>query len=543
MTDASNTIPCVRCGSPMPRSAQFCLACGTPVSSRTQAVALGEGGAGGSGAAPAAVADSAAWLPTPVAEPMLASTVVASHYGRRVVAFLIDGAIGSAIWLVAVLPLIGLGAIEVDAPSGSFRASGLSAVVVLFVGLLYPVVLWVLQAFLGLTPGKASMGLRIVRRTTLARAGIGRILLRALVVFAGSLVLGIGQLVVYLSPLWDSRRIGQGWQDKAADTWVIDVRRGPNPLKAGPGQLVFDVAPGSVAALPAAAAAGSGVPSSAGFAPSAPGSAPVPSSAGFAPPAADSAATSAPARFGAPATGAATSPAAATPAEPVAPLTVASAFPGFTDPPPVISPFAVRAEPVIESIPGFEPPPVVPVTESGPLPPAAAPPAPPAAPAVPATPPAGSGPSAVTPPAAQPAAPDAAPPADGDADLDSTRLSDSARPITAAPGAVSFRLDSGEIFPIHGHGVLGRDPVPQSSAAIVIRMPGDTLSISKTHLEFGLDGGSAWVSDRGSTNGSAIERADGTTLPLTPGERVAVASGDRVSVGTRSFGVDGGGAA
>jgi uncharacterized RDD family membrane protein YckC len=420
---------------------------------------------------------------------MLVSTVAPTHYGRRVVAFLIDGAIGSAIWLIAVLPLVGLGAIEVDVSSGSFRASGLSAVVVLFVGLVYPIVLWVLQAFLGLTPGKASMGLRIVRKTTLARAGLGRILLRALVVFAGSLVFGIGQLVVYLSPLWDSRRIGQGWQDKAADTWVIDVRRGPNPLKAGPGQLVFDVAPGSVAGAP---------------------------TTGLVPPTTPA------------------SPAAPPAPAPPARLTVASAFPGFTDPPPVISQFAVRAEPVIDSIPGFEPPPVVPVTEPGPRDPA---------PAVPTfAPPA---PADVLAPGQASDAPatglaDSAAGAEAEADLDSTRLSDSARPITAVPGAVSFRLDSGEIFPIRGHGVLGRDPVPQSSAAIVIRMPGDTMSISKTHLEFGLDGGSAWVSDRGSTNGSALQRADGTILPLAPGDRVVVASGDRVTVGTRSFRVDGG---
>jgi uncharacterized RDD family membrane protein YckC len=431
MTDASSSIPCVRCGSPVPRSAQFCLVCGTPASLRTQAVALG--GSGTSAADP----ESAAWQPAPVAEPMLSSTIVAARYGRRVLAYLIDGAIGVAVWLIAVVPLAALGAIRVDASSGSFQASGLSAVVVLVVALAYPVVLWVLQAFLGLTPGKASMRLRIVRRTTLARAGFGRILLRSLVVFAGSLVFGIGQLVVYLSPLWDARRIGQGWHDRAADTWVIDVRRGPNPLKAGPGQLVFDLAPSSAPSLPA---------------------------------------------------------------DP--PATVASAFPGFTDPPPVISQFSARADPVIQNVPGFEP---------TPLPPAA------------------------TREATVEPAPEPAP----EPDVDSTHLSGPTGPIPAVPEVVSFQLDSGEVFPISGHGVLGRDPVPQSDAATVIRMPGDTLSVSKTHLEFGLHDGGVWVSDRGSTNGSAITRTDGTTQPLTPGARTIVTPGDRVNVGTRSFQVGG----
>ncbi|MFB2584822.1 RDD family protein [Herbiconiux liukaitaii] len=430
MTDATS-YPCVQCGSPVPRSAQFCLVCGTPSSMRSQSAALGQV------PGQAAMVDSSGrpmdgWRPEPAAPPIRYGDIIPSGFGRRLVAFLLDGVFGTALWLIITLPLTALGIIQVETDGSTFSANGLSAVLLLLPALLYPVANLLLQAFAGFSLGKLIMGLRIVNVAKLGKPGIGWMLLRNLVVAAGALVFAVGQYVVYLSPLWDGEKRMRGWQDKVARTWVIDIKAGPNPLKARPGQLLLD-------------------------------------------------------------DGAYTSPAerepAAAPAAPApAPSAAAPALPEVDYAPRAAAPLPPLAEP-IASVPGFAP--------------------------------------AITP--AQAAADD----------FESTRLTDSVRPPSTS-GVTVFRLDTGEVVPIIRHGALGRDPVAPGGdpSDVLIALSGDTLSVSKTHLEFGVDSGAVWVSDRGSTNGSALVRADGVEYPLEPGERLTVVPGDRVRVGTRLFSVE-----
>ncbi|MFB2554189.1 RDD family protein [Herbiconiux liangxiaofengii] len=423
MTDASR--PCVQCGSPVPRNAQFCLVCGTPASARSQSAALGRVAGQAPGAGPGA-APLDGWRPEPAVEPIREGDVMPAGYGRRVLAFVLDGVFGTILWLVIVLPLMAFGVVQFSTSGSSIQFTGLSAVGLLMPSLLYPLANLLMQSFLGFSPGKAIMGLRIVRLDTLSRVGLGRMLLRGLVVWGASLVFFIGQYVVWLSPLWDSSKMSRGWHDKLAGTWVIDVKAGPNPLKARPGQLELD--------------------------------------------------------------GSATDD-AVTPAPP-APRAVPATF----APPPVASPsMAPAASAPISTVPGFAPEPLVTPAQT----------------------------------------------ALGD-DFDSTRLSGSG-PVSVPAGVVVFRLDSGEVVPITRHGVLGRDPVAPGGdgSDLLIALQGDTLSVSKTHLEFGVEPDGVWVSDRGSTNGSAIVRADGVEYVLDPGERITVRPGDRIRVGTRVLQVEG----
>ena len=435
-TDAA--FPCVQCGSAVPRSALFCLVCGTPVSSRSQSAALGPV----AGAPIETDRDGApidGWRPTPAAPPIRPGDVLPSGYGRRVAAFLLDSVAGTAVWLLITMPLIALGVIGVTTTGDTISVAGGSAVLLLLPALLVPLANLLLQSFVGFSLGMRILGLRIVNVQTLGKPGLGWMLLRNLVVAAATLVLLIGQWVVYLSPLWDPEKRGRGWHDKIARTWVIDVKAGPNPLTARPGQLLLDE-----------------VRSDAPEAPGWPGGR---------------------AAYAAPVAHAAARPSSYDDAPPAAPAPL---------PAPAPSPLPTAAEP-ISIVPGFAP--ELPVGE-----------------------------------------PD---------DFDSTRLSDSGRtPIDA--GVTSFVLDSGERVPITRHGVLGRDPVSPGGDAsdTLIALSGDTLSVSKTHLEFGVDGGAVWVSDRGSTNGTAIVRADGEEYVLDPGEKLTVVAGDRVRVGTRLFAVE-----
>jgi hypothetical protein len=411
----TSTIPCVRCGSPVPRSAQFCLTCGAPTSIRSQ-TAVPQAAA--SGVAVAATTASDAWTPAPVQPPPgvarargasasprggagrsiaaagAPADIASARYGLRVLAYLIDSVIGLAVWVALTWLFVGARVFPVDA-RGTIHIAGWAGLLFVVIALAYPIVLWVTLAFRGWTVGMLALGMRVVTQSTLGRAGLAWVLVRGLVIAAGAVVFGIGALVVYLSPLWDPAALGRGWHDRAARTRVLDVRRGRNPLLAA-------VAP---AAIPGA------------FAPAVP---PVP---------------------------------------------------------------AV---------------PAVPMTE----------------------------------------------PEQGD-DIDRTRLTDpGARPAAAPdalPPAPGFRFDSGVFVPVTGHGVIGRDPVSPTGdpADGLVAIDDESRSLSKTHLEFGVDGAGIWVSDRGSTNGSDLWGADGVKRRLVTGERVVVHPGDTVRIGSRRFIVTG----
>jgi uncharacterized RDD family membrane protein YckC len=447
---AEQVLPCVRCGTPVPRSSPFCLACGTPTSTRSQASALG---------APA-VPEQSSWQPTPVHAPILVSTIVPANFGRRVVAFLIDGAFGGVLTSIIALPILWIASASV-APGSSFGLSGLPVTLIALAGGLYPLGMLVLQAFTGFSLGKRIMGLRIVKIDSLARPGIGRMLLRGVVIGVSNIVVGIGPLLVYLSPLWDSTGRSRGWHDQLSGTWVIDAVRGPNPLAKDAGEIIDDVPK-----VEKSARARPPVPQAQQMPQAQLPVQPIPAPAVFSLPTAP--------EFSAPPV------APVAPSIPVAPA--APAMPVFSEPVAPAAPAAPAAP--IESVPGFDP-----------LPPF------------------------------------------GGEDLDGTKLSNSVPPQVLPSGTVTLLFDTGESYVIAGHGVLGRDPVSPYGAPEdqLVQLGGDTRSISKTHLEFEVQTGSIWVTDRRSTNGSAIVRADGVESPITPGQRMTIRSGDRVRIGTRVF--------
>ena len=94
---------------------------------------------------------------------------------------------------------------------------------------------WWYQGTRGFTLGKRAVGLRTLSAATGQPAGMVAILVRRLVAVAGSLVLGIGQLVVYASPFFDTSGWRRGWHDKAAGTIVYDIQIGIDPATADAG--------------------------------------------------------------------------------------------------------------------------------------------------------------------------------------------------------------------------------------------------------------------------------------------------------------------
>jgi zinc-ribbon domain len=123
-------------------------------------------------------------------------------------------------------------------------------------------------------------------------------------------------------------------------------------------------------------------------------------------------------------------------------------------------------------------------------------------------------------------------------------------PLTVAPDApvyvetdppvtFIFDLSSGSSVIVRGSGLLGRRPSAQPGESFdqLITFIDPERSVSKTHLEFGIEGLELWVSDRYSANGTIIRPRSGQARLLDPGHRYRVDRGTRVDVGDQHFDV------
>ncbi|MFC8731943.1 RDD family protein [Luteimicrobium sp. NPDC057192] len=279
---------------------------------------------------------------------------VGAPLGRRVLAWLIDAIIvGIPSWIAVAVMLPGILDKSADAASGTtaFTPSDLFPLQALVWGLMLVAGLVVvgIEGATGRTVGKLALGLRTQDVATGLPIGVARGIVRGLVFGAFMLVCWVGELLVLLSPVFDSSPRRQGWQDKAARAVVVRVEAvapAARPL-ASAAAAPAPPAPTPPAAAPAAAAPYAGVPpftpAPYGTAPQAPApSATSTTSGGWAPPAAPApgaAAPAAPAATGmvtgvpgagapaAPQTPAPQSPQAAWTGGPAAPA--AAAGPGF----------------------------------------------------------------------------------------------------------------------------------------------------------------------------------------------------------------------
>jgi predicted component of type VI protein secretion system len=100
-----------------------------------------------------------------------------------------------------------------------------------------------------------------------------------------------------------------------------------------------------------------------------------------------------------------------------------------------------------------------------------------------------------------------------------------------------IKLDDGRDFQLDRNVLVGRNPVGQTGEqqAQLLAVDDPGRSISKTHLHLLTDGPGVWVTDRNSTNGSAVTTPDGRRTPLQPGVPAFVSPGSTVHFGDRSF--------
>lgn len=123
-----------------------------------------------------------------------------------------------------------------------------------------------------------------------------------------------------------------------------------------------------------------------------------------------------------------------------------------------------------------------------------------------------------------------------DDDLDRTQArGDSAVPITVAVPRI--RIDDGREVELDRSLLIGRNPAghPGEESVQLLPVADPGRSISKTHLLVLAGDGGIWVTDRNSTNGSAVTTPDGIRTALAAGEPTHVRPGSTVHFGDRSF--------
>lgn len=155
--------------------------------------------------------------------------------GRRIGASLIDGAIMllAASPATAALVILLLRAAETG-PSALLEPQGTELLLVI-VGTALSAALSLAQVIAhgvrGRSLGRWMTGLRAVAVERWTPPGIGRALLRAVVLGASVVVVPvIGPAVLLASPLWDGEKRGRGILDRVAREWCIDSRHGVDPL-------------------------------------------------------------------------------------------------------------------------------------------------------------------------------------------------------------------------------------------------------------------------------------------------------------------------
>ncbi|WP_323961087.1 FHA domain-containing protein [Arthrobacter sp. JZ12] len=109
----------------------------------------------------------------------------------------------------------------------------------------------------------------------------------------------------------------------------------------------------------------------------------------------------------------------------------------------------------------------------------------------------------------------------------------------AKPRGVRIRLDDGRDLVLTSAALIGRNPAAkETETAELIPVQDEGRSVSKTHLHLRVEDGRLWVTDRHSTNGSAVTGVNGDRTTLAGGHPYWAEPGSTVHFGDRSFQVE-----
>ncbi|OIV36684.1 hypothetical protein BIV57_15065 [Mangrovactinospora gilvigrisea] len=152
-------------------------------------------------------------------------TVEVANMGARLGARLLDGVfLGIVYGIVMALGMgAAIGAVNSNPDDPNAAAGSAFLILLLSYGFLIGLLglyEWICIGVWGQTLGKKIVGIRVVRQNTGQAPGLGASFMRSLAFYICGFV-PLLNILMYLSPLFDSSGRKQGWQDKMANTLVI----------------------------------------------------------------------------------------------------------------------------------------------------------------------------------------------------------------------------------------------------------------------------------------------------------------------------------
>lgn len=163
-----------------------------------------------------------------------ATAFPAAELDRRFYAFTLDRLIAWATYAAAAFIAYHF----LMEPGHVWGGIGLIVGVVVLVGVGFAILL----GQLGMSPGKAVVGLRVVHATTGAPIGVPPAMLRAAVLGVAALpTFGLGLATLAWTAVMDQRNQRRGWHDHLTNSVVVDVRDAPvdvEVVEAGPRHIV-----------------------------------------------------------------------------------------------------------------------------------------------------------------------------------------------------------------------------------------------------------------------------------------------------------------
>ena len=116
---------------------------------------------------------------------------------------------------------------------------------------------------------------------------------------------------------------------------------------------------------------------------------------------------------------------------------------------------------------------------------------------------------------------------------------ESAPPVEQTAISYTLSFSTGPSVEVSGSGLIGRRPITQPGEQVdqVITVDDPARSVSKTHLEFGIEAGELWICDRYSGNGTVAHPLGGVARLCEAGRRYRVTRGTRVEIGDQWFDV------
>ncbi|MGY4642924.1 RDD family protein [Cellulomonas sp. URHB0016] len=102
------------------------------------------------------------------------------------------------------------------------------------------------------------------------------------------------------------------------------------------------------------------------------------------------------------------------------------------------------------------------------------------------------------------------------------------------PASAEIELSDGRLLTIERTALVGRNPAADVDVQLV-RVVDPDRSVSKTHLQIGVELGGVWIADRGSTNGTVVTLPDGAQVVCGADQQVRLRVGSTVTFGDCSL--------